>query len=83
MTDDEDEPFRGPQPWPLWVSLGLWGLPGREWAWAFFWLSLLLAVGSVAYGFVDWRFFIGGGFALAAAWYYAAVKWVDRNGEWP
>jgi hypothetical protein len=52
MTDDEDDflPPGRPQPWPWWVSLGLWGLPGRGWAWAFFWLALLLAAGSVAAG---------------------------------
>ena len=48
-------------PWPLWVSVGLWGLPGRGWAWACFWLSIAVAVGCVAYGFVFWPAFLGGG----------------------
>ncbi len=40
---------------PLWVKVGLWGLPGRSSAWAFVWLSLAVAVGCVAYGFtVSW-----------------------------
>ena len=26
--EDEVEAFRKPPPWPLWVSVGLWGLPG-------------------------------------------------------
>jgi len=67
---------------PLWVRFGLWGLPNRASAWAFFWLALGLAIGCVAYGFVDPRFFIGGGFILSAWWYYAAIRWVDRNGRW-
>jgi hypothetical protein len=67
---------------PLWVKVGLWGLPNRAAAWAFFWLSLAIAVGCVAYGFVDWRFFIGGIMVFAALWYYASIKWVDRHGRW-
>src|SRR5205085_1647054 len=81
--DDEDDEGRGPRAWPGWVSVGLWGLPGRAWAWAFFWLSLLLAVGCTAYGFIDWRFFAGTPLVLSALWYYAAIRWVDRHGEWP
>jgi len=27
--DDEAAAFSKPTPWPLWVSVGLWGLPGR------------------------------------------------------
>ena len=46
-------------------------------------VALVLAVGCTAYGFVDWRFFIGAGFVLAAVWYFAAIKWVDQNSEWP
>jgi hypothetical protein len=85
--DDDDEDFEDgfhrPRPWPLWVSLGLWGLPGRTWAWGFFWFSLALAVGGVVGGFFFWPLFIGSGFVLAALWYYAAIRWVDRYGEWP
>lgn len=81
--DDEVEAFRKPTPWPLWVSVGLWGLPGRGWAWACFWFSIVVAVGCVAYGFVYWPAFAGAGFAFAALWYFAAIRWVDRNGEWP
>jgi hypothetical protein len=81
--DEDEEAFREPRPWPLWVSLGLWGIPGRGWAWAFFWASLLLAAGCVAYGFISWPFFFGGGFVIAAWWYFAAIKWVDQNSEWP
>ena len=81
--DETDEAFREPKPWPPWVSVGLWGLPGRGWAWGFFWFSLLLAVGGLVGGFYYWPAFIGTGFVLAALWYYAAIKWVDQNSEWP
>lgn len=88
MRDDDDEDefaLRGPRPWPLWVSLGLWGLPGRGWAWGFFWFCLLLVVAgpvaAVAYDF--WPAFLSVGFVFAAAWYYAAIRWVDRYSEWP
>ena len=83
MEDDEDE-YRPAQPWPWWVATGLWGLPSRGWAWGFFWFSLLIAPACVAYGFEHWpAFVVGAGFALTALWYYAAIRWVDRNGDWP
>jgi len=48
-----------------------------------------LAVGCIAYGFVDQRFFMGvlmavGAVTMAAAalWYYLAIRWVDRHGRW-
>lgn len=85
MVEDEEDDFeyRQQRAWPLWVSMGLWGLPGRGWAWGFFWFSLILSLGCTIYGFTDWRFFIGSGFILAALWYFAAIRWVDQNSEWP
>jgi hypothetical protein len=69
--------------WPLFVRWGLWGLPNRASAWAFFWLSVVLAVGCMALGlFVDYRFLIGGVFIYAAASYYAAIRWVDEHSSW-
>jgi hypothetical protein len=68
--------------WPIWVRVGLWGLPTRGSAWFFFWLSLALAVGCVAYGLVDWRFFAGSVFAISALGYYLAIRWVERHGRW-
>ena len=68
--------------WPLMVRLGLWGLPNRLSAWLFFWLSIALAVGCVAYGFVNPLFFAGSLVILAAWWYYLAIQWVDQNGNW-
>jgi hypothetical protein len=67
---------------PLWVRIGLWGLPTRRWAWAFVWLSFAIAIGCVTYGFVDWRFALGGLMTLAALGYYLAIRWVDHHGGW-
>jgi hypothetical protein len=39
--------------WPVMVRIGLWGLKTRGSAWAFVVLSIVLAVGSVIYGFVN------------------------------
>lgn len=68
--------------WPVMVRLGLWGLSNRASAWAFFWLSIALAVASVAYGFKDPRFFAGSLLVFAALWYYLSIRWVDQHGSW-
>ena len=88
-TSADMNPYRAPQTGddqekkrPLWVRVGLWGLPNRASAWAFVWLSIVIAAGCVAYGFVDWRFFSGGVMVLAALWYYLSIRWVDRHGRW-
>jgi signal peptidase I len=68
--------------WPLWVRTGLWGVPNRAAAWAFTSFCVVIAIGCVAYGFVDRRFFRGGALALAALWYYLSIRWVDQHGRW-
>lgn len=68
--------------WPPLVRLGLWGLPNRASAWAFFWLSMILAAGCIAYGFVHPLFFTGGLLVLAALWYYLAIRWVEQHSRW-
>ena len=67
---------------PLWVRVGLWGLPNRISAWVFFWLSIGIAVGCTAYGFVDPPFFAGGLLVFAAWWYYASIRWADEHEGW-
>jgi len=68
---------------PLWVRVGLWGLHSRTSAWAFLWLAVALAIGSVFYGVTrDSRFIVGAVFFLAALWYWLAIQWVDRHGSW-
>ncbi|MEO6457634.1 MAG: hypothetical protein ABIO92_05100 [Chloroflexia bacterium] len=68
--------------WPLMVRLGLWGLPSRGAAWAFFWLALAIAAGCIAYGFTNPSFFIGGILVFAALWYYLSIRWVDQHSSW-
>jgi hypothetical protein len=67
---------------PLWVQVALWGLPSRASVWVCFWLSFILTVASISYGFVDVRFFAGGLFLFAALWYYLAIRWIDRHDRW-
>jgi hypothetical protein len=69
--------------WPILVQLSLLGLPNRRSAWAFVWLSVAAAIGSVAWGvLVDPRALVGGAMVLAALAYYGAIRWVDRHGRW-
>jgi hypothetical protein len=67
---------------PLWVRIGLWGLHTRRAARAFVWLSLALALGCAAYGIRDRRFLVGVILVLAALWYDASIRWVDRFDRW-
>jgi hypothetical protein len=67
---------------PVWVRLGLLGVPSREWAWAYFGVSVALAPLCLIAAFAYWRFVGGVVFFLAAWWYYAAIRWVDQNGGW-
>ena len=68
--------------WPVMVRLGLWSLPTRASAWAFFWLALAIAAASVAYGLVNPLGFLGGLMVFAALWYYLSIRWADRHGVW-
>jgi hypothetical protein len=68
--------------WPLMVRVALWGVPSRRAAWAFFCVCLAIGLASVAYGFVNRRFFGGGAFLFAALWYYLSIRWVDQRGTW-
>ena len=78
MVDDKQKVDR-----PMWVELGLLGIPGRNSAWAFFWISIAAAVGCCAYGFRDHRFFWGVGFVFAALWYWLCIRWMDTHQQWP
>ena len=71
--------------YPTWVKLSLWGLGGRSSVLGFVCISLLAAIGLVAYAVRsgDARFYAGAGFLAAALLYWRAVVWVDRNGRWP
>lgn len=67
---------------PLWVRIALWGIPGRGAAWGFFWLSVAIAIGGIACGRIDRRFYVGGLMVVAALWYYLAIRWEDDHGDW-
>jgi preprotein translocase subunit SecF len=68
------------------VRVGLWGLHKRGTAWAFFWLSLAIAAGCIAFAFATglslFLSFVGGTMVLSALWYYLAIRWVDRHSSW-
>jgi hypothetical protein len=68
--------------WPIMVRLGLWGVSSRRAAWAFCWLSLVIAAGCAAYGFINPFGYIGGLMVFAALWYYLSIRWVDRHSRW-
>ena len=71
-----------PESRPAWVRLTLWGVPSRRAARAWLWLSVTLALGGAAYGFVDRRFFGFAAFFFAALWYWLAIRWVDEHDGW-
>jgi hypothetical protein len=58
--DEDDDNFRAPRPWPLWVSLGLWGCRAGRGPGA--------ASGSAVAGFFYWPAFFGVLFVFAALW---------------
>ena len=76
------EPPQGPIDFPPdlrppWVRVGLWGCRTRGSARGAFWFSLLLsAIGlfcGVFPGIVMW---------VAVGWYWAAIRWMDRERLW-
>jgi hypothetical protein len=76
-------PYATPKPArPFWVKLGLWGLPNRAFAWAFFWICVAIAAYSAIRGFSKPKWFWGVGLILAALWYWASIRWVDRHCTW-
>ena len=89
MPGDEVEgnimiPYAGLRPrQPLWVKVGLWGLSGRASAWVFVWSCVAIAAGCIVMGFVNnsW-WLLGAPMFLAAFWYWASIRWVDRHGGW-
>ena len=68
--------------YPWWVKVGLWGVPGRGGLWAYVVICLFAGVASIAFGFRDSRFSIGGLFALGALPYWLTIRWMDRHGSW-
>lgn len=63
--------------WPAWVRVGLWSIHSRSTALTYMVVCLGVALASIALGFGLGAFFFG-----AAAWYWFALRWVDRNATW-
>lgn len=63
--------------WPVWVRMGLWSIGSRSTALTYMVVCIGLALGSIALGFR-----VGALFFLAAAWYWSALRWVDKNALW-
>ena len=74
--------MRDRQKYPIWVKVGLWGLPTRTAALAFAGVCAGLTVISLIAAFWNPLFIVGLGFAGSAAWYWAAINWVDNNDRW-
>ena len=72
MHDSSNNPTKR----PFLVRVGLWGLKTRQAALAFMWLAIVGAVASVVFKY--WR---GSLLLLAAAWYWYALTWVDKNAD--
>ncbi len=68
--------------WPSMVRFALWSIRSRAAAWTFFWFSLAITAGCIAYGFVNPLAFIGGLMVFSALWYYLSIRWVDQHGKW-
>jgi len=69
--------------WPWWVRLAFWGVATSTQAWMYLWIS----VGVTAFCFFGgltydrWLLLAVPLFALAAVWYYRALRWVQRSGN--
>ncbi len=69
---------------PLLIKLGMWGLTSRGMAQAFFWGCVALGALSVLVALVFPWALLGTFSFLSAWWYWAVIRWVDRNGgRWP
>jgi hypothetical protein len=63
---------------PKFIKLTLWGINSRASAMTFLVLSLVLAVGAA---FLS-ETIIAILFAMAAAFYFVGMRWVDKNANW-
>jgi hypothetical protein len=74
--------MRDRQKYPTWVKLGLWGIPNRNTALGFLWACVALVILSLIAAFWNPLFLLGLGFGGSAAWYWAAINWVDNHDRW-
>jgi len=69
-------------PPPL-IKLGMWGLTSRRTAFLYFWICFGLGLISLAVALVIPWALVGTVNFLGAWWYWAVIRWVDRNnGQW-
>lgn len=68
---------------PFYVSLGLWGVPSRSAALVYMWSCVAVALLAIVAGVFNPVFLLGAPLLISAAWYRAAIRWMDRNGAWP
>ena len=73
-------------PKPFWVSLFLFGLPGRGAAFACFWLSLVIGILGAAINFgigqPGWGVALAVYAVLSSVGYGETIKWMDRHEAW-
>lgn len=67
---------------PLFVKIGLIGIYSKKVALIYFWICIALAIICGILGFFNKKYLFGIAFILSAIWYYASIKWVDKNSEW-
>jgi len=68
--------------WPTWVRIALLSVPTRHAAMNFVLLCNTLAICAAIAAFWHPYFSAGLVFLLGGWWYWAAARWVDRNGGW-
>ncbi len=68
---------------PELVYLGLRGVNSRAVAVGLLWFCIIAGIVSAIYVFADPRAYYGLVMLPAAAWYWYAIKWADRNSAWP
>ena len=68
---------------PLYVKVGLFGVPSKKAAKGYMYFCASLALVSLLVGIViSDKYLMGLVFALAAFWYKLSIKWMDENNGW-
>ena len=75
-------PYKEGERAPVWVLVGLWGVPSRTAAMIYLWTTLGIAVACLGLGFLFPFAWSGTLFVLATLWYWAAIRWKDRHAHW-
>ena len=75
-------PYKGREKVPVWVLVGLWGVPSRTAAMIYLWATFVVAGACLVLGFLQPFAWAGVAFVLATLWYWAAIRWKDRHAHW-